>query len=172
VSAWLARFDSADAAVAAARALRARGISGLEIFASYEIDAAVEALELPRPRAVLRSGLISGLLGAGGSYLVQWYTAAVSYPLDVGGRPLHSAPAFIPITFEGGVLAAAFGAFFAFFALARLPRLWQPEFEVEGFGDTTRDGIWLAARDARSELGADHLVELGARCVEPLGDGR
>jgi len=68
----------------------------------------------------------------------------VDLPLDIGGRPLHSAPAFIPITFEMTVLCAAATALLSALVLGGLPRLWHPVFEVDGFERATIDRFWLA----------------------------
>ena len=63
--------------------------------------------------------------------------------LDVGGRPLHSAPAFIPITFESAVLSASLFALLALLALCRLPELHSPLFDADGFERASRDTFWL-----------------------------
>ncbi|MEZ4333614.1 MAG: DUF3341 domain-containing protein [Myxococcota bacterium] len=151
---WLIEFESGEAALAAARRLREQGHARLELYSPYELEGADEALALERPRVLPRAVLIAGLSGAATAYAIQWYVDAVSYPIDVGGRPLHSAPAFVPITFEGGVLIAAFAAFFGLLRLARLPRLWQPVFEVAGFERASIDRFWLALTPARAGAGA------------------
>jgi Alternative complex III, ActD subunit len=147
---FLAEFGSAEALLAALAAVRAHGYRELEVFSPYELPRAEALLDLPRPRLPI-GVLICGLLGAAGAYLVQWYANAVSFPINVGGRPLHPAPAFVPITFELGVLSAAFAAFIGFFVCSHLLRLWRPEFEVEGFERVSVDRFWLAvdARDPR-----------------------
>ena len=61
--------------------------------------------------------LAGGIVGAIGAYFLQWYSAVVDYPINAGGRPLHSWPSFIPATFELAVLGAALAAFFGFLAL-------------------------------------------------------
>ena len=168
----VAEFESGARAVEAVRRLRARGYRRLDLHLPYEVPGAQEALGLARPRILPRLVLLLGLVGAAAGYLVQWYTSVVAYPLDVGGRPLHSAPAFVPITFEMGILLGAFAAFFGLLGLSRLLRLWQPIFEVPGFERVTTDRYWLVvdAADPRfSEEGtSDHLRELGPLRVEPL----
>ena len=168
----IAAFDSAEAAIAAAQQLRADGLRRIELFLPYDVEGASEALEVPRPRTLTRAVLGGGLFGAATGYAIQWYTTVISYPLDVGGRPLHSAPAFVPITFETAVLFGAFAAFFGFFLLARLPRLWQPVFEVPGFERATRDGFWLAVDPSDPRFDPERLraalVDAGAVRIEAL----
>lgn len=168
----LAEFGSPEALVAAVAALRELGYAELEAFAPYPVEGLDEALGLRRSR-VSTFVLAAGLAGAAAAYLVQWWTNAVDYPLDVGGRPLHSAPAFVPITFETTVLFAALAAFLAPLLLTGLPRLWHPVFEAEGFESASIDGYWLGidAHDPRLDDGAagDHLRQLGARRVVPVG---
>lgn len=139
----LAEFGSAEALIAAATRLRELGYRRLETYSPYPLDGAEAALSLPRPRLpwVVLAG---GLLGAALGYAVQSYTNARDYPLNVGGRPLDSVPAWIPITFEIGILAAAITAVLALLVTARLPRLWHPVFEVDGFESVTDDRFWLA----------------------------
>lgn len=154
---WMIEFGSSEAALAAARALREQGHAEIELYSPYELEEADEALGLERPRALPRGVLIGGLVGAATAYLIQWYVDAISYPINVGGRPLHSAPAFVPVTFEGGVLFGAFAAFLGLLVLARMPRLWRPVFEVEGFEGASLDRFWVAFEAEASAVDADGI---------------
>ena len=82
--------------------------------------------------------------GAATGYLLQWYCAVIGFPLNVGGRPMHSPPSFVPITFELTILFGAFGAFFGLLALLGLPRLHHPVFEAPGFVRASVDRYWIA----------------------------
>src|SRR5205823_1183633 len=101
------------------------------------------------PFAVLLGGIAGGL----GGYFVQWYSAVISYPENIGGRPLHSWPAFIPITFEMTVLCAALAAFLAMLVGNGLPRLRHPVFDAPHFDLATRNRFFLClpAADERFE---------------------
>ena len=181
--AWvLGEFADDAALLAAARALRERwsarpasqgsergsaaGIR-LDLHTPYPLHGAEEALGLRRSTVPLVA-LAAGVTGAITGYLIQWYTVAYDWPLNVGNRPPHSAPAFIPVTFELGVLVAALTIFLGLlFAYFRFPRVHHPVFEVEEFRSATIDGLWLSAAVGRTEADAvaGDLRRLGARSV-------
>lgn len=140
----LAQFEGSGALVAALSALAEEGVQELDAHTPYPVEGVAEALQLPAS-PVPWLALLGALVGAIAAYLIQWFCAAVDYPLNVGGRPLHSAPAFIPITFESAVLGAALSVFLGLLWLWRFPRLVHPVFEVEGFVETaSNDGYWLS----------------------------
>jgi hypothetical protein len=149
-TALFAEFPSADDALDAVRRLRARGYAALELYTPYPLEDADAALGLRRPW-LSWVVIASAFVGAAVAYLIQWYANSWSYPLNVGGRPLHPIPAFIPITFETFVLFASFAAFVGVLVTARLFRYWRPEFEIPGFERATVDRYWVAvdARDPR-----------------------
>lgn len=160
----LAEFESADALVSAAQTLRQSGITGLDAYTPFPLKALDQALALP-PSRVPRIVLLSALTGAVLGYGIQWWCAAIDFPLDVGGRPLHSGPAFIPIAFESAVLFGGFAAFIAVFALARMPLLWRPVFTVPGFERASIDRFFLSIENGDDAL-AERLASLGALRVE------
>ena len=90
--------------------------------------------------------LLGGLAGGVGVYFLQWYTAVVDYPIDVGGRPLHSWPAFIPATFELTILGAALAAFFGLLVLSGLPQLHHPMFDAQAFDLASTDRFFVGVR--------------------------
>lgn len=112
--------------------------------------------------------LAAALLGGGAGYLIQWWCNARSFPINVGGRPLHSAPAFIPITFESAVLASSVVGFFVLLGFCGLPRLHHRVFEIEGFERAMIDRFWIGVDDsdpAYADQVATQLTEMGAlRC--------
>jgi hypothetical protein len=171
----LAEFEKPETLVHALKQLRTDGYRALEAFTPFPVPEAEEALELPRsrlPRFVLAAGLLGGATG----YFVQWFCNAFDYPINVGGRPLHSAPAFIPITFEMTILAASLTAVIGVFVAARLPKLWRPIFEAEGFDRAFVDRFFVGvdAGDARfdRERSERELRELGALSVVPFGEAQ
>jgi len=167
---WMAEFESPDSLRDAVRLLRQRGYTRLETYSPYEVPGVASLLERPRSRLPVVA-FVAGAGGAIGSYLVQWYTNAVSYPQNIGGRPAHATTAFIVPTFEGTILLAALATFFGVLASLRLPRLWKPVFEVDGFERATIDRFWVTIDegDQRSgeEVTSHELATLGAvRVVE------
>jgi hypothetical protein len=158
----------------AARALRQRGHASLDIHSPYPLHGADEALGLRRSTVPLVA-LLAGVTGAALGYFLQWYMAAWDWPLDVGGRPPHSVPAFVPVTFEFGVLFASTTIFLGLlFAYFRFPRTHHPVFEVEAFRSASIDALWLSAEvdAAQSEGVAAELRRLGARDVAVVPEAR
>jgi hypothetical protein len=161
----LAEFATPEAMLAAARGLREKGYRRIDTFSPYPVHGAERAIGLSRSRL----GWILfpvAMAGAGLGYLVQLWCNAFDYPLDVGGRPLNSAPAFIPITFESGVLATSLAGVFVFLLLAHFPEVWAPVFDVEGFERASIDRFWVGVdlRDPRfNEVQLERdFAELGA----------
>ncbi|MEO8842743.1 MAG: DUF3341 domain-containing protein [Kofleriaceae bacterium] len=153
--------------------LRDLGMSRFDAFTPYEVEGLQELLGVRRSR-LSWIVLVAALAGGGGAYLLEWWINVVSYPLNIGGRPLHSAPAFLPIGFEMAVLFGSIAALVSAIVLGGLPSLWHPMFEVEGFASATADRFWLtvgaddaaldrdAATAALEAAGATRVVWLGA----------
>jgi anti-sigma factor RsiW len=141
--AYAAELEDEAAFVAAIASVRRQGFSRIEAYSPYPVPMAEKELgerTSPLPQLVFAAGVCGAAVG----YAIQWYANAVSYPLNIGGRPAHAVPAFMIPAFEGLVLAAAIAAFVGLFALLRLPRPWHPIFEVEGFERASIDRFWIA----------------------------
>jgi len=168
----VAEFASEEALLEAARAMRARDYTRLEAYTPYPVEGLEQVLALKRSWLNWLVFPVA-MSGAGLGYLIQCYVNAINYPLNVGGRPPHSWPAFIPITFETSVLLGGVSAFVLFFLLARLPRLWQPIFDLPGFSSASDNGFWLGidGRDPRfhPERTPILLANLGAARVDRIG---
>jgi hypothetical protein len=171
-SAVMAEFASPDALARAHEHLRAKGYTRICSWTPYPVGALVRRLpDSVVPWLMLAAGLFGGGLG----YLIQWWCNARDYPLNVGGRPLNSIPASIPITFESAVLAASLTGFLAMLAFSGLPRLNHPVFEIEGFDRASIDRFWIGidTTDPRyDERICDELERLGALRCERIGTGR
>ena len=138
----MAEFASAEQLVAAVHQAREAGHERVEAYAPFPVEGLAEATGFRRnwvPAIVLAGGLAGGI----GGYFMQWYSAVVSYPLNSGGKPLHSWPAFIPITFETTVLCASFAAVLGMLMLNKLPQPYHPVFNAPNFALATRDRFFL-----------------------------
>jgi len=169
----LGEFEREGALLEAARALRAGGHAAVDLHSPYPLHGADEALGLSRSTVPLVA-LGAGVTGAATGYFIQWYMVAHAWPLNVGNRPPHSAPAFIPVTFELGVLFAALAIFFGLLlAYFKFPRVHHPVFEVEAFRSASIDALWLSAEvdAAQAEAVAAELRRLGARQVSIVAEG-
>jgi Alternative complex III, ActD subunit len=157
--ALLAEFESPEKLLEATRAIYAEGYRWMEAYTPFPVDGVAEALG-PRsnrvPPIVFGGGLIGGLTG----YFMQWFSAVVHYPINVGGRPLHSWPAFIPITFEMTVLGAALAAVVGMLALNGLPRPYHPVFNVPDFvlASSNRFFLSIQTRDPRFDRESTYLM--------------
>lgn len=170
----LAEFAEAAPLLEAARTLRAGGRARLDLHSPYPLHGADEALGL-KPSTVPVVALTAGVIGAVSGYLLQWGTVGYLWPLNVGGRPPHSPPAFIPVTFELGVLFSALAIFFGLLAVYfGFPRVHHPAFEVEAFRSATIDGLWLSAEveGTEAEAIAAELRRLGAGQVSIVPEAK
>jgi hypothetical protein len=141
----VAEFASEAALVRAVDRLQAEGFEGLDTLTPH----AVEALDdkLPgRPSPIPLVILAAGLVGLIGGFSMEVYASTISYPINIGGRPPNSWPAFIPIAFEIGVLLSILAGFFGFLIVNRLPALHVPGLEQAIFRDASRDGYLLTVR--------------------------
>ena len=164
----LGEFANGDALLRAARAARQHGYTVIDAYAPFPLQGLAEAIGFHRTRVPLIT-LLGGIVGGAGAYFLQWYSAVVSYPENIGGRPLHSWPAFIVPTFELTVLGAALAAVFGMLALNRLPKYQHPLFDVADFELASRNRFFLClratdprfdAKAARAFLQREHALEV------------
>jgi len=144
----MAEFESPTAIVEATRKAYVAGYRRMDAFSPYPIEELTEALGIKHSKLPLIV-LIGGILGCLGGYSLCYWVSAVAYPINVGGRPLHSWPAFIPVTFECTILLAAFAAVFGMLALNGLPQPYHPVFSVDHFEMASNNRFFLCieARD-------------------------
>jgi hypothetical protein len=149
----VAEFKTPEEVFRAAEQAYSRGYRAMDAFTPFPIDGLARALG----KRTMIPALVFGaaVIGGGATYFMQWYANAISYPLNIGGRPIHSWPAFIPITFVLTVLAAAITAFVAVFVLSGLPRPHHPLFDLPQFERASQDRFFLCieARDPSFEPG-------------------
>jgi hypothetical protein len=165
----MAEFDTPEAILRATQKAYDSGYRRIEAYTPFPVHGLDEAVGFPKNRVSLVV-LIGGLIGAATGFGMQAIAMAYHYPFMIGGRPFLSWPMFIPITFEGGILCAAFAAFAGMFAMNGLPMPYHPVFNVERFRErATRDGFFLTVEssdDRYDEAETRSFLEgLGAKQV-------
>jgi hypothetical protein len=164
----MAEFDDPNALVTAARQAYTAGYRRMDGYSPFAIEELHEALGVHHTLVPLLV-LIGGVVGACVGFGLAYWVSVIAYPLNVGGRPFNSWPAFIVPTFETTVLFAAATAVFGMLALNGLPTVYHPVFNVPRFALATRDRFFLCieARDPKFDRhGTRQFLEgLGAREV-------
>ncbi len=155
----LAEFSGPDSLVKATRAVRAAGYARVETYSPFSIEGVPGALGF-KPVGVALIFLVAALCGAAGGFLMQYYAAAIAYPLNVGGRPLNSWPSFIPITFEFGVLGGVVCGALGMLLLNRLPRFSHPVFNVERFRAASSNAFFLCIEATDPQFDSEKTVAL------------
>ena len=141
----LAEFDSPDRLLAAAQAARERGYTHVEAYAPFPVDGLAESLGAT-PRRIAPLMLLGGIIGAVAIYAIQYYSAVVDYPINVGGRPFDSWPAFVPPALEMAVLGAALAGAIGTLLRDGLPRFHHPLFGIARFERASCDRFFLCIR--------------------------
>jgi hypothetical protein len=148
----IAEFAAPEALIAAVSAAKGAGYTRLEAFSPFPLQEVAGALRV-RPSIIPWIAAITGMIGAAIQYGSQYWMNAVDYPLNVGGRPLHAWPAFIPSTLIVGILWAGAATLLSMLLIIRLPRLHHPVFAVPGFERASEDRFFLLI------LGEDPLFD-------------
>jgi hypothetical protein len=143
----MAEFEEQDEILAAARLAYERGYRRMDAYSPFPIEGLAEALGRGPTRVPLIV-LLGGICGGLGGYFMQWYAMAVDFPLNIGGRPFNSWPAYVPITFELTVLAGAVCALVGMLALNRLPEPYHPVFNLPAFARASSDRFFLCIEAA------------------------
>jgi hypothetical protein len=165
----MAEFESAEQILAATRRAREAGYRDMDAYTPYPVEGLADELGLPRTRVPFVV-LMAGLTGAAVGFFMQWWTMAVDYPFNIGGRPPNSWPVFIPITFEVMVLVAAFAALLGMLFLNGLPRPHHPVFNVPQFVRASQDRFFLCieATDARFDREQTRQFLMGLNPTEVM----
>ena len=167
----MAEFETPAALVAATHKATEAGYRRLDAYSPYPIEALSEALDFhrsPLPKLVLGGGILGLLVGFG----LEYWASVIEYPMNIGGRPLNSWPAFIIPAYETTILFAAATAVLGMLALNGLPEPYHPVFNVPGFALATRDRFFICieATDPRFDRlqTRSFLASLGASEVSEV----
>lgn len=164
----MAEFENPEDLLRAARHAWSEGFRRMDAYSPLPVEGLAEALGFRQTRIPLIV-LLGGLTGCLGGFFLQYYVAVMDYPINVGGRPLNSWPAFIPVTFELTVLVAALSAVLGLLVLCRLPMPYHPVFNVPRFELASRNRFFLCieATDTRFEAEGTrrYLEDLNPRGV-------
>ena len=141
----MAEFENTDDLLNAAHRAHEAGYRELDAFTPFPVEGLAEAIGFHKTGVPLIC-LIGGLTGCFGGFFLQWWPNVIGYPLNIGGKPLNSWPAFIPITFELTILCAGLSTVFGMLALNGLPTPYHPVFNVERFEMATRNRFFLCVK--------------------------
>ncbi len=165
----IAEYTSPEAVVDAAKKAYAEGYRKMDAYSPLPVEGLAEAIGFTHNRMPLLV-LIGGLTGAATAVVMMYFSSVIHYPLNVGGRPFASWPAWVPITFELTILFASLTAVFGMLGLNGLPMPYHPVFNAPGFAMASRSRFFLCieARDPKFDLTATRafLDSLGPKSVE------
>jgi hypothetical protein len=141
-------FKEENQILAVTQACRDRGYEIVDVYSPYPIHGIDQAMGVG-PSRITWVCFVLGVLGAGSMLWFQIWASAVDWPVNVGGKPLNSFPAFIPVAFESAVLAAGIGTIITLLVRSRLfpwvqPKLTHPR--------VTNDHFVLAIRQTDADL--------------------
>jgi len=168
MSGLVAAFETEAALVQALTRLRAEPVGRIETYTPKALDEDEKGTGSPMPLLIF----LAGMAGAAGMYALETYADVLNWPVNVGGRPPFSWPAFVPIAFEIGVLFAVSTGFFGYLVIAGLSRLWDPVDECGAMRRAMRD-LWVVAvysdDDDRLSRARRVIDALGPLSVEYIG---
>jgi hypothetical protein len=169
----MAEFETPEELLAAAKRAYREGYRQMEGYSPFPVEGLAEALGHKKtlvPLIVLLCAIAGGL----GGYFMEYYAMKISYPINVGGRPLNSWPAFIPITFELTILGGALSAVIGMLALNRLPRPHHPVFNAPHFERASVDRFFLCVEAGDAKFNPEEtrkfLESLRARSVSEVSE--
>lgn len=172
----IGEFETPKQLIEASKKVREAGYRRIDAFSPFPIEGLSQALGLGRKHDLVPLvTLIGGLSGGLGGFLFQLWANLSAYPMNIGGRPPNSWPAFIPVTFELTVLGASLSAVLGMLALNKLPQPHHPLFGAERFhkhASNDRFFLCIEALDPKFQLAetSQFLRGLNAQHVTEVHD--
>jgi hypothetical protein len=163
----MAEFDNPTGLVSAAERARLAGYRQMDAYSPIPIEELNEALGLRRTR-LPKLVFLGGVLGGLGGYGLEYWSQAMAYPLNIGGRPYHSWPHFIPVAFETTVLGAALACFVGMWALNKLPQPYHPVFNVPEFARASLDRFFLCIESTDPKFDREETARF-LHSLHPVG---
>lgn len=163
----LAEFDDPNELVAASHHVLAAGYRRFDAYSPFPVHGLADAVGFYKTRISLVV-LVGGILGGVGGYIMQYWMTVIDYPINVGGRPLHSWPSFLPATFECTILLAALSGVLGMLALNGLPRPHHPLFNVPEFDRASSDRFFLCV-EARDPQFHEETTRKLLESLKPVG---
>jgi hypothetical protein len=164
----MAEFDTPEEILEAAERAWAAGYRRMDAYTPFAVEGLAETIGFKKNYVAL-AVLIGGICGVTGGYGLLYWITVIAYPHNVGGRPLHSWPAYIPITFECMILLSALTALIAMLAMNGLPQPYHPVFNVPEFDRASKDKFFLCLESSdpkfRTEEALQFLREVGGNEV-------
>ena len=150
----MAEFETPEDLLGAARRTHAEGFREVDAFSPFPIHGLAAAIGFRRTNLPIVT-FVCGLAGAICGYALQYWIHVIDYPINIGGRPLHSGPSFIPVTFEVTILFAALGTFLGLWLRNKLPMPYHPVFNVPRFAKASQDGFFLCIESTDPQFDAE-----------------
>ena len=164
----MGEFDSAEAIVTAARRVASEGFTKVEAYTPVPVEELNDVLHKKRTMLPLIS-LIGGLSGMATGFALQYWAAVIEYPMNIGGRPFASWPAFVIPSYELTILFSALATTVGMIALNGLPQPYHPVFNAPRFSLASSDKFFLVIESADPRFDAARaarfLQDVGAKGV-------
>ena len=164
----MAEFDSVQALVDGSKRAVAAGFTRMEAYSPIPVEELNDIIH--KKRTILpKLSLLGGLTGMATGFALQYWASAIEYPMNVGGRPYATWPAFVVPSYELTILFSSLVAAIGMFMLNGLPQPYHPVFNVERFSMASSDKFFLVIESADPRF--DHagttrfMLELGAKGV-------
>lgn len=150
-------FAEPQGAIATARRLHQEGFRRFDVHSPLPLEEMEELLPR-RPRIWLALIMFGGALaGLGFGFFMQYAIAVIFYPLNIGGRPLDSWPAFVPSAWEICAFSTVYIGFVAFLAFCRLPKPYHPIFNAPHFERASQDRSFVSVAKSDPLFDTDHV---------------